>query len=133
MLILLPITLKQELNQNKMNEIKKRKKESQYLLWISKILNEEVTNANIASLTVTDVKLSNDGSHLKIFIIFSKNEKKSLEALNATKGFVRTQLSKYERGRKVPSLVFCVDDVFCSSNRIETILKQIKKEEVNDK
>lgn len=111
-----------------MNEIQKRKKESNYLIWISKIINEDVKNVNICYPTVVDVKLSNDGSHLKIYMTFDKNEQKSLDALNATKGFIRTELSKYESGRKVPSLIFVIDEVAKKSLKIDQLLEQIKKE-----
>lgn len=118
-----------------MNEIKRRKKETQYLLWIAKIINEEVTNSNISYCTVVDASLSNDGSHLKVYVSFSSNEIKSLNALNATKGFIRTQLSQYDSGRKVPNLIFQIDQVGKEAARIDQLLKQIETErkDENDK
>ena len=119
-----------------MNEIQRRKKESNYLLWVSKIINEDVTNSNIKNVTVVDAKLSNDGSNLKVFVLFEKNEKKSLETLNKIKGFVRSELSKYDSdSRKVPEIIFKIDEVSKTSQRIEEILKQInsqKKEGENE-
>lgn len=113
-----------------MNEIQRRKKESNYLLWIAKIINEEVTNANIKNVTVVDAKLSNDGSNLKVFVLFEKNEAKSLEALNNIKGFIRTQLANYDfNSRKVPELVFKIDEVSKSSQRIENILKMLRQDD----
>lgn len=118
-----------------MNEIQRRKKEANYLLWISKIINEDVKNANVRNVTVIDAKLSNDGSNLKIYVLFDKNEKKSLEALNNIKGFVRSELAKYDfNSRKVPELIFKIDEVSKTSSRIEEILKQINsdKKESNE-
>ena len=112
-----------------MNEIQRRKKESNYLLWISKIINEEVTNSNIKNVSVIDAKLSNDGSILKVFVSFDKNEKKALEALNNVKGFIRTELSKYDSySRRVPDIIFKIDEVQKYSSRIDELLKQIKNE-----
>lgn len=111
-----------------MNEIKRRKKEANYLLWISKIINEDVKNVNIKNVTVVDTRLSNDGSHLKIYVSFDKNEKKSFEALNSTKGFIRSELSKYDKGRKVPQLSFLIDEVEKNSKNIEELLKKIRDE-----
>ena len=116
-----------------MNEIQRRKKEANYLLWISKIINEDVKNSNLKNVSIVDAKLSNDGSILKVYVIFNKNEKKSLEALNNTKGFIRKELSNYDfNSRKVPELVFVLDEVFKTSSRIEEILQKIntnKKEQ----
>lgn len=111
-----------------MNEIQRRKKESQYLMWISKIINEDVKNVNIYYPTVVDVKLSPDCSILKVFVVFEKNENKSLKALNSTKGFIRTQLAKYVESRKTPQLVFIIDQVSKTSVKINDILNKIKKE-----
>lgn len=110
-----------------MNEIKRRQKESQYLLWLAKIISEEVTNANISYCYVIDCKLSSDGSHLKVYVSFEKNEAKSLAALNNSKGFIRTQLSQYDSGRKVPELSFVIDQVSKTGRRIDQLLEQIKK------
>lgn len=116
-----------------MNEIQRRKKEANYLLWISKIINEDVKNANVRNVSVIDAKLSNDGSVLKVYVLFDKHEKKSLDALLNVKGFIRTQLSKYDfNARRVPELVFKIDDISKSSQRIEEILKEINSKKSNE-
>lgn len=116
-----------------MNEIQRRKKESNYLLWISKIINEDVTNANVKNVTVIDTKLSKDGSNLKVFVLFEKNENKSLEALNNVKGFIRSELAKYDStSRKIPEIVFKIDEVSKSSARIEELLKMISEDKKDD-
>ena len=76
-----------------MNEIQRRKKENNYLLWIAKIINEDVKNSNIKNVTVVDAKLSNDGSNLKIYVLLKQKKKRSLEALNNIKGNRRKELS----------------------------------------
>ncbi len=109
-----------------MNEINKRKKESNYMLLISQIIQQDVTNVNIGNITVVDVKLSNDGSNLKIYVSFDRLENKSLEALNNSKGFIRTMLSKYDLGRSVPRLNFELDVVGKKALEIDKILESIK-------
>ena len=66
------------------------------MLWIAKIINEDVKNSNIKNVTVVDAKLSNDGSDLKVYVLFNQNEKRSLEALNNIKGYIRKELSNYD-------------------------------------
>ncbi len=113
-----------------MNEIQRRKKEANYLLWISKIINEDVKNSNIKNVTVVDAKLSNDGSNLKVYVLFENSEKKSIETLNNIKGFIRSELAKYDSSaRKVPELVFKIDEVSKTSARIDELLNQIKQKE----
>ncbi len=113
-----------------MNEIQRRKKESKYLIWVSKILNEDITNANIKNVSVVDVKLSNDGQDLKVFVLFDKSEKKGIETLNNISGFVRSELAKYDyQSRKIPKITFKIDEVSKSSQRIEELLQQIKSNE----
>ncbi|MGZ9413190.1 30S ribosome-binding factor RbfA [Mycoplasma sp. 480] len=112
-----------------MNSITLRKKESHYFLLVSKIISEEITNANIIGATVNDVKLSNDGSHLKIYLSFIKSPQKGLEAINNAKGFIRTQLSKIVNSRTVPQLHFFLDEVLDNAQRIEEILAKIKEKD----
>lgn len=111
-----------------MNEINKRKKESNYMLLISQIIQHDVQNVNIANTTVVDAKLSNDGSSLKIYVAFDRSEKRSLEYLNKSKGFIRTMLAQYELGRSVPRLNFLLDTVGKKALEIDKILESIKKE-----
>ncbi len=116
-----------------MNEIQRRKKENNYLIWIAKIINEDVKNSNIKNVTVIDTKLSNDGSNLKVYVLFNQNEKKSLESLNNIKGYIRKELANYDyQARKIPNIIFEIDDVSKKGEKIEAILKQIKGKEKNE-
>lgn len=116
-----------------MNEIQRRKKEANYLLWIAKIINEEVTNANVKNVTIVDSRLSNDGSDLKVYVLFAQNEKKSIIALNNIKGFIRNQLAQYDqKSLRIPQLTFMIDEASKHGARIDQLLAQIKKTEGNN-
>lgn len=113
-----------------MNEIQRRKKEAHYLLWLAKIINEDVTNANVKNVTIVDAKLSNDGSDLKVYVLFAQNENKSIEALNKIKGFIRTELAKYDhQSLRVPQLTFKIDQASKTGTKIDQLLAQIKEQE----
>lgn len=112
-----------------MNKITIKKKEQLLLTLLARIINQEITNVNVINPTVVEVKLSNDGSHAKVYLTFEKNKQKGLEAINNATGFIKTELSKYWNGRKVPQLHFELDNTLDTSQRIENILKQIKLEE----
>ena len=111
-----------------MKSVNHLKKEAMFFKTVSTILSQ-VENANISSITCTSVKLSNDSSHLTIFVTFSQNSKKSFENLNQIKGFVKRQLAFSVKARKIPDIVFKIDDSFEKAQRIEAILQKIKKGE----
>ncbi|UVD81812.1 30S ribosome-binding factor RbfA [Mycoplasma iguanae] len=112
-----------------MNPIIHAKKEHKLLLLVSQIIAQDVTNVNIYGPTVVDVKLSNDGSHLNIYMSFASHENKSLDAINHAKGFIRSQIARYWDKRKVPELHFMLDPVGPRAEKIDQILKKIKEEE----
>lgn len=111
-----------------MNDINLRKKEANYLRLISQIILNDLNDEDISELiSIVDVKLSRDNTYLKIFVSFARNEKKLLNKLEYAKGFIRKALSNYELGRKVPNLIFQLDQVEKNAERIEEILRKLKK------
>ena len=51
-----------------------------------------------------------------------------MEALNRSKGYIRSLLAKRMTTRKVPELNFVLDTSLDYGNRIENIIKDINKE-----
>lgn len=107
--------------------IASKRRESLFFRAISEIIAHQLTNANIALATVTSVKLSNDSKHLTVFVVFEKNQTRSLDALKNAGGFIRSQLAKTVNERVVPQLVFKYDDTFAHGLKIDQILKKIKE------
>jgi ribosome-binding factor A len=101
---------------------------------LSEILTYEVKNPDIGFITITGVDVTPDASIAKVFVTFlgSKDIDKNLNALERTKGFLRTQLSKRLGTRIVPELHFVLDKSFDEGQKIESILKTLKKEEEED-
>ncbi|TNK94637.1 30S ribosome-binding factor RbfA, partial [Mycoplasmopsis pullorum] len=77
---------------------------------------------------VVDVILSADLSHLKVFVVLDGNKQKGLEALNNSKGYVRTVLARSLKWRKVPEIHFFLDEVSENGYKIDKILREIKEE-----
>lgn len=100
-----------------------------YFKAVSQIITEELTNVNISYPTVTEVRLSKDGSVLTVFVTFESNKERSFEYLNNAKGFVRKCLAGYSNQRIVPNISFKLDTLADSANRIEEILRDIKTNE----
>ncbi|HAM64132.1 MAG: ribosome-binding factor A [Firmicutes bacterium GWF2_51_9] len=98
---------------------------------ISEMIQFEVKDPNIGFVTVTGVDLTNDNSYCKIYVTFldkSKNPERQLEALNRTRGFLRSALGKKLATRKTPELSFHLDTSFDQGQRIDTILNDVKKD-----
>ena len=94
---------------------------------ISLIIAGEVEDPRVGFATVTDVKLSADLRHAKVYVsvIGTENEVKgSLVALRHASGFIRHQLGAVLRMRHTPELHFAHDDVEVRAARIEELLSE---------
>lgn len=96
---------------------------------VSQIVSEEITNSNVSYPTVTGVKLTPDGSHLTVYLTFESNPQKSLEAIQAARGFVRSKLAHIPNMRKAPEVHFKIDESIERGKRIDDILREIKEKE----
>ena len=97
---------------------------------LSMIFFLETRDERLKNVTVTKVKLTNDGSLATISFTTRKevlDEKVAQLALEAAKGFLKTELSKRLDIRKIPDLRFRVDDSLDYGNKIESILTDLKK------
>jgi len=94
---------------------------------VSLIIAGEVEDPRVGFVTVTDVKLSADLRHAKVYVsvIGSENEVKgSLAALRHATGFIRHQLGAALRMRHTPELHFDYDDAEARAARIEELLRE---------
>jgi ribosome-binding factor A len=98
---------------------------------VSQIVQHELKDTKRGFVTITDVKITNDLSLATIYVNFlgsEQREEAGMEALNRSKGFIRSELAKRLTIRKVPDLKFVIDTSLEKGNRIEQILR-----EINDK
>ena len=95
---------------------------------LSSILMMEVKDPHIGFCTITDVEVTSDLSYAKVYVSFlNKNTKKSMEALERSKGYIRSLLAKRITIRKCPELQFVLDTSLAYGNKIETIISEINK------
>lgn len=107
------------MKKEKMNNIIQRE--------LSDILQTEVKNPQIGFCTITDVDITSDLSIAKIYVSFlNKNTKKSMDALEKSKGFIRSLLAKRLTIRKCPELHFILDTSLEYGNKIESIIEDLK-------
>ena len=89
-------------------------------------MQTEVKNSAIGFCTITDVDVTDDFSIAKIMSLFlNKNTKKSMEALEKSKGFIRSLLAKRLTIRKCPELHFILDTSLEYGNKIENIIDEL--------
>ena len=97
---------------------------------VTEIIQYDLKDPSVGFVTITDVDVTNDYSYATIYVSFlGKDERKQagLKALNRAKGFIRSSLSKRLTIRKVPELIFKLDDSLEKGERIESIISKINQ------
>lgn len=100
---------------------------------VSEIIQFNLKDPKIGFITITDAQVTNDLSYAKIFVSFlGQNARKEagMKALERSKGYIRSELSKRLSTRKVPELIFVLDDSLEKGNRIEKIIFDINKKAI---
>ncbi len=98
---------------------------------IGEIINQKLKDPRIGFVTVTDLDLTNDLQHATVYVTVLGDEtekEESLIGLTKASGFVRSEVGKRIRLRKVPEIVFQFDEAHEHGNRIESILRKLKKD-----
>ena len=95
---------------------------------ITRIIQFEIKDPNLGFCTITEVKVTNDYSFAKVYISFlgqKQRQEKGLKILNKAKGHIRSLLATKLEIRKVPELIFELDETFENAQKIERILGEI--------
>lgn len=95
---------------------------------ISEIISREVKDPKIGFITVVDTTVTNDLSIAKVYVSFlGQNARRDagMKALDRSKGFIRSELSKKLKMRKVPELVFVLDDTLEKGYKIDKIIADL--------
>ena len=104
--------------------------ESLALRELSLILRQDAKNQKLSNITVTEVRITNDLSFMTIFYTFYEGKVENYEkALHDCKGYLRSELAKKLKARKMPELIFKYDEALAYGNHIESILAEIHKNE----
>lgn len=115
--------MKQRKNSNRMERVNEEFKKE-----ISHIIDQDLKNTNITGLiSVIKVKVSPDLREARVYIslLNCKSKKNTLDALNKSKGFIRSELAKRINMRYTPNITFKEDNSIEYGARIENILKEI--------
>ncbi len=104
----------------RINEMMKRE--------ISTMLLEEMRDPRLKFVTVTNVEVSKDLQHAKVFYSFLGTDRTGVEqALESARGFVRRLVGQRVVMRYTPEIQFFYDRSIEHSDRIEQALEDIKR------
>lgn len=101
---------------------------------LSQILQSELKDPRIGFITITGVDVTNDFSLAKIYLsVMGTDEQKSgtLKALSSATGFIRSELGKRIRLRKIPELQFTFDTSIEYGSKIDQLLHKINEGNTN--
>lgn len=112
--------------------IRNQRLQSIFLKEITDIVQNNVKDPKLGFVTISDVTVSNDLSHAKVYVSFlGKDERNEagLKVLNKAKGYIRSELAKRVKVYKVPELSFVIDDSLKRAQRIDEIIEKIHTDE----
>lgn len=97
---------------------------------LAKTLQREMKDMNIGMVTITDVTVSPDLSHAKIFVsvLPEENAKDTVAALNDETKNLRYLLAQSVKLRITPDLKFIYDDSIIRGNRISSLINDVLKD-----
>ena len=93
---------------------------------IAMILQREIKDPRVGMVTVSDVELTKDLQHAKIFVTFFLNQDENVETgvkiLNDASGYIRSLLGKAMKLRVVPEIRFFYDQTLVEGMRISNLV-----------
>ncbi|QSF13556.1 30S ribosome-binding factor RbfA [Mycoplasma sp. Mirounga ES2805-ORL] len=116
---------------NNHKSINNLRREEQIKQLISSILINDFRNSNVFNPVVIDCDLTNDLSEVKVYVTFSEKSQKGIEVLNDSRNYFKKIISKTLDWRKVPNIIFILDEITNQGMKIDSILNNIKKEDIN--
>ena len=106
---------------------------------LSLLINREMKDPRIPSVSVTQVEITRDAKQATVFISLVSIQsvgansdpelmKRCLGALTQAKGYLRKQISRIMQLRFVPELIFKEDKGLENTLRVHELLKQLSQE-----
>lgn len=92
---------------------------------LAKLIQMELKDPEVGFIGVSDVEVSRDLAHAKVFITVFESDKavSSLKALKRAAGFLRSRLSREMRIRSVPELHFHHDASVETGQRMDSLIE----------
>ncbi len=97
---------------------------------INEVIRREINNPKLGFITITQVKVTNDLQHAKVYYSVygtEKDKKETSEILKASSSFIRRQIGGRVRLRYTPHIEFFYDRIPEDASHITDLLEKIKK------
>jgi ribosome-binding factor A len=93
---------------------------------LAKLIQQEIKDPEVGFVSLSDVEVTRDLSHAKVFITVFEPEKakESLKALRRAATFLRLRLAQELRLRHVPELHFVHDDSVEKGSHIDELISK---------
>ena len=101
-------------------------------LHLALLIERRLSDPRIAGVTVTDVEVTSDTRHAKVFYSLIGDEKAKHEAargLESASGWLRHELGVHLHTRHTPELVFVYDPSLEHGARMSDLLDELKMKE----
>lgn len=95
---------------------------------IAKLVQFEVKDPRVKMVTITEVQISRDLEHAKIYFTVHNEQdhaEKTLEGLQKAAGFLRSRLAKEMQLRFAPHLHFFYDQTLTNAKKVDELLKDV--------
>lgn len=103
---------------------------------VADILAREIKDPRLGFATVTDVEVSDDLRHVKVFVSVMGDRAQvdeTMAALESATGFVRSEIGRRVRLRHTPEITFRYDTSIKRGARVFELLKEIQSaKEIKD-
>lgn len=99
---------------------------------ISDIIRRTIKDPRLGFITVTDVEVSKDLRHAKVFVsVFGDEQAKkdSMAVLQSAAGYIRGEFGRRVRMKIIPEITFKIDTAVEHGARIFELLQQVKHDE----
>ena len=100
---------------------------------LADLIRSSLDDPRMALVSITDVEVSRDLSHAKVFVtVFEEDKAKaSIGALNKAAGFLRGRLGQEMRLRSVPELHFHHDASVETGQRMDRLIEEAVAKDAN--
>lgn len=99
---------------------------------LAQMIQQELRDPRVGFVTISDVEVSRDLTHAKIFVTLldpKQDVEATLHALNKAGGFLRRQLGKRIVMRVLPELHFVYDNSLDTGARVDELLHRVAAEQ----
>jgi ribosome-binding factor A len=98
---------------------------------LAKIVQREIQDNHLGLVTITQVDISPDFSHARVFVSTIPEERAAelIIVLNKSARHLRFELAKSVKLRVMPELKFFYDDTAVNGQRISTLLNKVFNED----